>query len=62
MADVAHDASGPASPRPDDTAQQQPSRPDSPDKGVFICLALGDVDGACRHVTIIATRRALSQS
>src|SRR5262245_27993938 len=39
MADVAHDTSGPVSPKPGDIAPQQASRPDSPDKGklrVFI--------------------------
>jgi hypothetical protein len=30
MADVAHEASGLASPKPDDIAPQQASRPDSP--------------------------------
>jgi len=35
MADVAHDASGPASPKPGDVAPQQASRPDSPDRGKF---------------------------
>src|SRR5262249_23061517 len=39
MVDVAHEASGPASPEPGDIALQQASRPDSPDRGklrVFI--------------------------
>ena len=39
MADVAHDLSGPASPKPGDIAPQQESRLDSADKGklrVFI--------------------------
>jgi hypothetical protein len=39
MAVVAHDSSSPASLKPGDIARQQPSRPDSPDKGkprVFI--------------------------
>src|SRR5262249_35092831 len=46
MADVAHDASGPASPKPDDIALQQASRPDSPDKGklrVFISYSRDDL-------------------
>jgi hypothetical protein len=39
MADVAHDASGPASPKPGDIVLQQASRSDSPNRGklrVFI--------------------------
>ena len=39
MADIAHDASGPASPKPEEIAPQQASRPDAPDRGklrVFI--------------------------
>src|SRR5262245_34635084 len=35
MADVAHDATGPASPKPGDVAPQQATRPDSPDRGKF---------------------------
>ena len=49
MADVAHDASGPASPKPGDIAPQQASRPDSPDRGklrVFISYSRDDVDFA----------------
>jgi hypothetical protein len=46
MADVAHDASGPASPKPGDIAPQQGSRPDSPDRGklrVFISYSRDDL-------------------
>jgi hypothetical protein len=46
MADVAHDASGPASPKPSDIAPQQASRPDSPDRGklrVFISYSRDDL-------------------
>jgi TPR repeat protein len=46
MADVAHDASGPASPKPGDIAPQQASRPDSPDHGklrVFISYSRDDL-------------------
>jgi TIR domain len=46
MADVAHEASGSASPKPDDTAPQQASRPDSPDNGklrVFISYSRDDL-------------------
>jgi TPR repeat protein len=46
MADVAHDASGPASPKPGDIAPQQASRPDSPDRGklrVFISYSRDDL-------------------
>src|SRR5262245_18929937 len=49
MADVAHDAFGPASPKPGDIALQQARRPDSPDKGklrVFISFSRDDVDFA----------------
>jgi len=49
MADVAHDASGPASPKPGDIAPQQVSRPDSADKGklrVFISYSREDLDFA----------------
>ena len=49
MADVAHHASGPASPKPGDTAPQQASRPDSPDRGklrVFISYSRDDLDFA----------------
>jgi hypothetical protein len=49
MADVAHDASGPASPTPGDTAPQQASRPDSADRGklrVFISYSRDDLDFA----------------
>jgi TPR repeat protein len=46
MADVAHDASGPASPKPGDIAPQQVSRPDSPERGklrVFISYSRDDL-------------------
>jgi TIR domain len=46
MADVAQDASGPASPRPGDIAPQQASRSDPPDKGklrVFISYSRDDL-------------------
>jgi TIR domain len=46
MADVAHDASGPASPKPGDIAPQQASRPDWPDRGklrVFISYSRDDL-------------------
>src|SRR5215472_14590868 len=46
MADVAQDASGPASPTPGDIALQQASRPDSSDKGklrVFISYSRNDL-------------------
>ena len=46
MADVAHDTSGPVSPKPGDIAPQQASRPDSPDKGklrVFISYSRDDL-------------------
>src|SRR5262245_55269200 len=46
MEDVAHDASGPAASKPADTAPQQASRPDSPDKGklrVFISYSRDDL-------------------
>ena len=46
MADVAHDASGPASPKPDGTAPQQVGRPDSPERGklrVFISYSRDDL-------------------
>ena len=49
MADVAHDASGPASPKPGDIALQQASRSDSPDRGklrVFISYSRDDLDFA----------------
>src|SRR5262245_35917479 len=49
MADVAHEASGSASPKPDDIAPQQASRPDSPDKGklrVFISYSRRDLEFA----------------
>jgi TPR repeat protein len=49
MADVAHNTSGPASPKPADTAPQQASRPDSPDRGklrVFISYSRDDLDFA----------------
>jgi TPR repeat protein len=49
MAEVAHDASGPASPKPSDVAPEQASRPDSPDKGklrVFISYSRNDADFA----------------
>ena len=46
MADVAQDASGPASPKPGDIAPQQAGRPDSPDRGklrVFISYSREDL-------------------
>ena len=46
MVDVAHDASGPASPKPGDIAPQQASRPDSADRGklrVFISYSRDDL-------------------
>ena len=46
MADVAHDLSGPAWPKPDDIAPQQAGRPDSPDKGklrAFISYSRDDL-------------------
>src|SRR5262245_6778407 len=46
MEDIAHDALGPASPRPSDIAPQQASRPDSPDRGklrVFISYSRDDL-------------------
>jgi hypothetical protein len=46
MADVAHDASGLASPKPRDIAPQQASRPGSPDSGklrVFISYSRDDL-------------------
>jgi len=46
MADVAHDASGPASLKPGDIAPEQASRPDSPDRGklrVFISYSRDDL-------------------
>src|SRR6516165_1357155 len=49
MADVAHDASGPASPTPGDTALPQASRADSLDRGklrVFISYSREDLDFA----------------
>jgi hypothetical protein len=49
MADVAHDASGPAAPNPANTAPQQASRPDSPDRGklrVFISYSRDDLKSA----------------
>jgi uncharacterized protein len=49
MADVAHDASGPASPKPGEIAPQVASRSDSPDRGklrVFISYSRDDVDFA----------------
>jgi TPR repeat protein len=49
MVDVAHDASGPASPKPGDIAPQQASRPDSPDRGklrVFISYSRDDLEFA----------------
>jgi TPR repeat protein len=49
MADVAHDTSGPASPKPGDIAQQPASRRASPDKGklrVFISYSRDDLDFA----------------
>jgi hypothetical protein len=47
MADVAHDASGPASPKSGDIAPQQESRSDSPNKGklrVFISYSRDDLE------------------
>ena len=49
MVDVAHEASGPALPKPGDIALQQASRPDSPDRGklrVFISYSRDDLDFA----------------
>jgi TPR repeat protein len=49
LEDIAHDASGPASPTPSDIALQQASRPDSPDRGklrVFISYSRDDLDFA----------------
>src|SRR5262249_49679298 len=49
MADVAHDASGPASPTPGDMALQQASRADAPDQGklrVFISYSRDDANFA----------------
>jgi TPR repeat protein len=49
MADVAHDTSGLASPKPGDITPQQASRPDSPDKGklrVFISYSRDDLEFA----------------
>jgi hypothetical protein len=49
MAEVAHEASGPASRKPGDTAPQQASRPDSPDRGklrVFISYSRDDLEFA----------------
>ena len=49
MTDVAHDASGPASPEAVGIALQQASRPDSPDRGklrVFISYSRDDLDFA----------------
>jgi TPR repeat protein len=49
MADVAHEASGAASPKPGDIALQQASRPDSPDGGklrVFVSYSRDDLDFA----------------
>lgn len=46
MADLAHDASGPASPTPGDIALQQASRSNSPDRGklrVFISYSRDDL-------------------
>jgi TPR repeat protein len=47
VADVAHEASGAASPKPGDIALQQASRPDSPDGGklrVFVSYSRDDLD------------------
>ena len=49
MQDIAHDASGPAASKPADTAPQQASRPDSPDRGklrVFISYSRDDLEFA----------------
>jgi hypothetical protein len=49
MADVAHDTSGSASPKPGDMAPQQASRPDAPDRGklrVFISYSRDDLEFA----------------
>jgi hypothetical protein len=46
MEDIAHDASGPASPKPGDIASQQASRPDATDRGklrVFISYSRDDL-------------------
>jgi TPR repeat protein len=49
MEDIAHDASGPDSPKPGDVAPQQASRPDSTESGklrVFISYSRDDLDFA----------------
>jgi TIR domain/Sel1 repeat len=49
MEGIAHDTSGPASPKPRDITPQQASRPDSPDRGklrVFISYSREDLDFA----------------
>jgi hypothetical protein len=49
MADVAHDVSGSASPKPGDIAPQQASRPAAPDRGklrVFISYSRDDLEFA----------------
>jgi hypothetical protein len=49
MADLPHDASGPASSEPASIALQQASRPDSPDRGklrVFISYSREDLEFA----------------
>jgi TPR repeat protein len=46
MADVAHDAAGPVSPKPGDIAPQQAGRPDSPERGklrIFISYSRDDL-------------------
>ena len=49
MADFAHDASGPASPKPGDIAPHPASRPDAPNRDklrVFISYSRADLDFA----------------
>jgi hypothetical protein len=49
MKGIAHDASGPASPKPGDIAPQVASRSDSPDRGklrVFISYSRDDLEFA----------------
>lgn len=56
MADVAHNAPGPASPKPGDVALQQTSRANSPDKGklrVFISYSRDDADFADQLVAAL---------
>ena len=49
MEDIAHDASGPASPKPGDIAPQQASRPDAANRDklrIFISYSREDLDFA----------------